>query len=82
MMNLKLYIILHQIKKKVDKHASYKQKYKVIPIYIKLGNFVLYKNETLTILKSTAKHTHIFRHSDRYEYILPTAALKLKLEAY
>lgn len=58
------------------------KKYKVIPIYIKLGNFVLYKNETLTILKSTAKHTRISRHSDQCEYILPTAALKLTLEAY
>lgn len=58
------------------------KKYKVIPIYIKLGNFVLYKNETLTILKSTVKNTRIFRHSDRCEYILPTAALKLTLEAY
>ena len=58
------------------------KKYKVIPIYSELGNFVLYKNETLTILKSTVKNTRIFRHSDRREYILPTAALKLTLEAY
>lgn len=58
------------------------KKYKVIPIYSESGNFVLYKNETLTILKSTAKHTRIFRHSDRCECILPTAALKLTLEAY
>ena len=58
------------------------KKYKVIPIYIKLGDFVLYKNETLTIVKSTPKHTRIFRHSDKCEYIFPTPTLKLKLKEY